>query len=134
MGAAVVIVPLILNEAGNLKHPLQAILPWNAWGKDAGKRADAKDFFTGNLFHYNDKKDAKDAQAKIDKVTADNAAKAETIRIESLQQPKQITPDNFLANKNEQLNKLRLGFASTMSGAGSLALPANPGGKSKLGL
>ena len=98
------------------------------------KRAQSKDFLTAGLFKFEDKKLAKDASNQQLAYQKQQDANAKTLLIQTAQQPKQITPDNFLANKNAQLNKLRLGFASTMSGAGSLALPANPGGKAKLGL
>lgn len=58
-----------------------------------------------------------------------------------LQQPKQITPDNFLAMKSNQLANLRLGIASTISGAsgssaptlGSTSLTGNNPGKTRFG-
>jgi hypothetical protein len=103
-------------------------------GKDPNRRAQMADILTLSLGHKEDKLAAKQATDATNKATADQAEAAKQLQIQTLQQPKQITPDNFLANKNAQLNKLRLGFASTMSGAGSLALPANPGGKAKLGL
>ena len=108
--------------------------PWAAIGGNADKRAQSKDFLTAGLFKFEDKKLAKDASNQQLAYQKQQDANAKTLLIQTAQQPKQITPDNFLANKNAQLNKLRLGFASTMSGAGSLALPANPGGKAKLGL
>jgi aspartate/tyrosine/aromatic aminotransferase len=103
-------------------------------GKDPQRRAQAMDIFTLSLGHKEDKLAAKRDTDAANKALADQADQAKALQIQTLQQPKQITPDNFLANKNAQLNKLRLGFASTMSGAGSLALPTNPGGKAKLGL
>ena len=58
-----------------------------------------------------------------------------------LTQPKNITPDNFLANKASQLANLKLGLAGTMTGAGgapgavlgSTSLTGNYPGKQKLG-
>ncbi len=58
-----------------------------------------------------------------------------------LTQPKNITPDNFLATKSAQLANLRLGLASTITGAsgtpgavlGSTSLSGNGPGKTKLG-
>lgn len=68
----------------------------------------------------------------------DTAAKAADAL---LKQPKNITPDNFLADKAKQLASLRLGLASTVTGAGgapsavlkSNSLAANYPGKAKLG-
>ena len=56
-------------------------------------------------------------QQGIDNTNAANLAK------QTLEQPKVIAPDNFMAQKASQLSKLRLGMGSTMTGAG-LAQPA----------
>ena len=70
------------------------------------------------------------------KQAADQAADAARLAQQTLEQPKIIAPDNFMAQKASQLSKLRLGMASTMTGAG-LAQPAalTPASalKSKLG-
>ena len=76
---------------------------------------------------------AKAAAAKSEKeqkaIAATQAAQAASLQTQTLEQPKVVASDNFMANKASQLSKLRLGMASTMSGAGlpptaSLA-PAN---------
>ena len=70
------------------------------------------------------------AQQDIDNTNTANLAK------QTLEQPKVIAPDNFMAQKASQLSKLRLGMASTMTGAGlaqSAALTPASALKSKLG-
>ena len=75
-----------------------------------------------------------DDQRKLDAQTAAQAKQAETLRIETLQQPKKITPDNFMAQKSKQLAQLRLGMGSTVTGAGNPTLqPAPAALKSKMG-
>ena len=69
-------------------------------------------------------------------IATNQAADAARLAQQTLEQPKIIAPDNFMAQKASQLSKLRLGMASTMTGAG-LAQPAalTPASalKSKLG-
>lgn len=68
-------------------------------------------------------------------------AQAADIQKTMLMQPKNITPDNFLATKSAQLANLRLGLAGTVTGAGSApgavlgstSLTGNYLGKTKLG-
>lgn len=73
-------------------------------------------------------------------IAADQAKQAAALQAQLLNQPKQISPDNFLAMKNKMLTSMRLGLASTMTaGAGTpspvLSTPALLGanGKNKLG-
>lgn len=75
---------------------------------------------------------AGDKAEKAMKEANDKAiADAAKLKKEMLEQPKKIQSDNFLAYKNKQLNKLRLGMASTITGAGS---PFSGSGlKTKLG-
>ena len=81
---------------------------------------------------------AQQSLATAGETQAAQAAKLETL---TLQQPKQISPDNFLASKTNALANLRLGLASTMTGAGGApspvlsapALSAAGSGKTKLG-
>lgn len=83
-------------------------------------------------------KAAEDARNEQRALLARQAAKAEKLRIETLQQPKRISSDNFLSNKASQLAKLRLGMSSTITGAGnttpSLVPSTNTAAKTKLGL
>ncbi len=75
--------------------------------------------------------------------TAENnqAAQAAQLEQQTLEQPKMISPDNFLATKTQALANLRLGLASTTTGAGGApsavlstpALTAAGQGKTKLG-
>lgn len=71
---------------------------------------------------------------------ADQASQAASLEQKILEQPKQISPDNFLANKNRMLKNMRLGLASTITnGAGTpspvLSAPSLSGsmGNNKLG-
>ena len=74
---------------------------------------------------------AADAQRKQE---ATQKAQAEQLRIDTLQQPKQVTPDNFMAQKSKQLAQLRMGIGSTVTGAGNPTLqPAPAALKSKMG-
>ncbi len=83
----------------------------------------------------------RDAAASASAASRDQAAKAADIQRNLLLQPKKVTPDNFLANKASQLANLRLGMASTITGAGgapdaTLSAPSLSGnypGKTKLG-
>lgn len=76
--------------------------------------------------------------AEAQKTQAAQAAQLETL---TLQQPKNISPDNFLASKTNALANLRLGLASTITGAGGAPSPVlsapsltgNGPGKTKLG-
>ena len=69
------------------------------------------------------------------------AAQAANLEQLTLQQPKNISPDNFLASKTNALANLRLGLASTITGAGGAPSPVlsapsltgNGPGKTKLG-
>lgn len=67
--------------------------------------------------------EARDAAAKA---AAAQSAAAEDAKHQLLIQPKQVTPDNFLANKATQLANLRLGMASTIVGSGKTAAAATP--------
>lgn len=69
-----------------------------------------------------------EARDAAEKARQDQAAKAAEIQHNLLIQPKQVTPDNFLANKASQLANLRLGMASTVVGSakGSGAVAAAP--------
>jgi hypothetical protein len=74
---------------------------------------------------------AADAQRKQE---ATQKAQAEQLRIDTLQQPKQVTPDNFMAQKSKKLAQLRLGMGSTVTDAGNPPLqPAPAALKNKLG-
>jgi len=72
---------------------------------------------------------------------AEQQAQGSAIQTQLAQQPKQITPDNFLSMKAGQLANLKLGLASTVTGAGgapsavlgSTSLQATGTGKTKLG-
>lgn len=74
---------------------------------------------------------------------AENNQAAQAAQLEqlTLQQPKNISPDNFLASKTNALANLRLGLASTITGAGGAPSPVlsapsltgNGPGKTKLG-
>lgn len=81
---------------------------------------------------------AKKARNEQKALLDQQAARAEKLRIETLQQPKRISSDNFLSNKASQLAKLRLGLSSTITGAGnttpSLIPSTNTAAKTKLGL
>ena len=85
-------------------------------------------------------------QATNTKNAASDAQKIQTAQAAQLQntlltQPKNVTPDNFLATKSAQLANLRLGLASTITGAGGAPSPVlgapsltgNYPGKAKLG-
>ena len=72
----------------------------------------------------------------LDEQRTEAAAMQKTL----LEQPKNISPDNFLANKASQLANLRLGLASTVTGMPGVPSPvlSSPsltagGGKTKLG-
>jgi hypothetical protein len=56
---------------------------------------------------------------------------AADLQAQTLAQPKKLQSDDFLARKNAQIDKLRMGLASTMTGAG---LTSQSSGKSKLGV
>ena len=81
---------------------------------------------------------AKKASNEQKALSAQQAASAEQLRVETLQQPKQIASDNFMANKSSQLAKLRLGMNSTITGAStvspSMVPSTNTDAKTKLGL
>lgn len=74
----------------------------------------------------------KDQQALMAKQSADALA----LEKRTLEAPKQIGSDNFMAGKASQLAKLRLGMSSTITGAGMSAPMLAPAsqGKQKLGL
>lgn len=80
-------------------------------------------------------KTAADNLSVQQKLQSEQAAKMET---DLAQQPKNVSPDNFLANKAKMLQNMRLGLASTISGAGgnsaapTLSSPSLTG-KTKLG-
>lgn len=84
---------------------------------------------------------AKNAGSNMDTAKAEQKQQASDLNTQLLQQPKTITPDNFLATKAAQLAQLRLGMASTMTGAGgapgatlgSTALTGSGPGKTKMG-
>lgn len=85
---------------------------------------------------------AKSEEDSLNKTRADQAAQAAQLEQQTLEQPKMISPDNFLATKAKQLANLRLGLASTItpgaSGAPSAvisspSLTANGPGKNKMG-
>ena len=81
---------------------------------------------------------AKKAEKEQKALSAQQAASAEQLQVETLQQPKQIASDNFMANKSSQLAKLRLGMNSTITGAStvspSMVPSTNTDAKTKLGL
>lgn len=87
----------------------------------------------------NDIGGAANAASNMKTASQEQAAQAAGLQQTLLEQPKQISPDNFLANKNRMLNNMRLGLASTItSGAGTpspvLSAPALSGnGKKTLG-
>ena len=94
------------------------------WSRDIGGAANA----------------ASNAKTKETLATNAQAAQAADIKNTLLTQPKNITPDNFLANKASQLAGLRLGLAGTISSGGapgatlgSTSLTGNYPGKPKLG-
>lgn len=101
----------------NIRAPLQSIATFNM-GKMFQKPADP-----------------------LPGILAQQQAQATQLQNQLLQQPKNISPDNFLATKASQLARLRLGMASTITGAGgapsavltSPSLNAASAGKSKLG-
>lgn len=65
----------------------------------------------------------------------DQQAQSEALQKKMLAQPKQIQADNFLSNKLRSQSSLRMGLASTMTGAG-LSTPSLTGqsaGKQKMG-
>lgn len=71
----------------------------------------------------------KDQVALMQKQDADAAR----LKLDMLQQPKKVAPDDFMARKNKSLNALRMGMASTMTGAGG-SLATQPGAlKTKMG-
>ncbi len=83
---------------------------------------------------------AANAASNAKTAATEQATQAAGLQAQLLQQPKQISPDNFLATKNRMLNNMRLGLASTItSGAGTpspvLSAPALTGapGKKTLG-
>ena len=88
-----------------------------------------------------DRRAAASAQQSLTTAEETQAAQAAKLETLTLQQPKQISPDNFLASKTNALANLRLGLASTMTGAGGApspvlsapALSAAGSGKTKLG-
>ncbi len=89
---------------------------------------------------FNDIGGAKNAASNAKTAAAEQAAQTASLNQQLLEQPKQISPDNFLATKNRLLNNMRLGLASTItSGAGTpspvLSAPALTGapGKKTLG-
>lgn len=67
-----------------------------------------------------------EARDAADKAAADQAKAAADIQHNLLIQPKQVTPDNFLANKASQLANLRLGMASTIVGSGKSSAAGAP--------
>ncbi len=83
----------------------------------------------------------RDAANAADAASRKANNQAEDIKQQMLLSPKQVTPDNFLANKAKQLASLRMGFASTIAGSGgapssvlgSPSLASNYPGKAKLG-
>lgn len=89
---------------------------------------------------FNDIGGADNAASNMKTANAEQAAKAAGLQQQLLEQPKQISPDNFLAQKNRLLANMRLGLASTITGSGGspspvLSAPALTGavGKTKLG-
>lgn len=87
------------------------------------------------------KNTASNAQTAQNQALTDQQTQAASLQKTLLTQPKNITPDNFLANKAAQLAGLRLGIAGTVTGAGgapgpilgSTSLTGNYPGKVKLG-
>lgn len=83
----------------------------------------------------------KSAETELQRQGAQAQSQAEDLKNTILTKPKQITPDNFLSMKAKQLSNLRLGLASTVTGAGgapspvlsSASLAGSYPGKSKLG-
>jgi hypothetical protein len=63
------------------------------------------------------------------------AEQSAALQKQILSQPKQVASDNFLSTKNAQMNKLRMGLGSTITGAGlsTPTLLGGSGGKTKLG-
>lgn len=71
-----------------------------------------------------------DAKKAADRNTSETSAAIEDQRKQSdqlkstlLQTPKQVSPDNYLAMKSKELNRLRLGLASTITGASNSPAP-----------
>jgi hypothetical protein len=90
---------------------------------------------------FNDIGGAKNAASNMQTAESEQAGQAAALETLTLQQPKTISPDNFLASKTNALANLRLGLASTVTGAGGapsavLSAPSLTGsgpGKNKLG-
>lgn len=76
------------------------------------------------------KDQARDSMKNLSE-TQNSAAAA--LQTQIAQQPKVTQPDNFLAMKSKALAALRLGFASTSTGASGQASILPTGLKSKLG-
>ena len=113
-------------------------------GKSAGNRTGISSWLPDPVdpMHWGaDIGGAKYAAGEQAKAGAEQAAQAAQLEQLTLQQPKSISPDNFLSNKANALANLRLGLASTITGAGGapsavLSAPALTGsgpGKNKLG-
>lgn len=84
---------------------------------------------------------ARNAENSLNTSLQNQQAQAAALQQQLLTQPKNITPDNFLSMKNQQLGNLKLGLASTISGIGGVPSPvlsrpslaAGGPGKTKLG-
>lgn len=104
------------------------------------------DFAKGGAFQgiknaFTDIGGAKYAAGEESAAISAQTAQSTILQNQLLEQPKQISPDNFLATKTAQLANLKLGLASTVTGAAgapspvlsSTSLTANGAGKTKLG-
>ncbi len=92
------------------------------------------------LDSMNDIGGAANAASNAKTAQSEQASQSAALQTQLLEQPKQISPDNFLATKTRMLANMRLGLASTITGgAGTpspvLSTPALSGasGKKTLG-
>ena len=128
---------LTKNWAQNFLNPM------NLTSQDLGKNStagQAANFLNPQRFGA-DIGGSKNASSNATNAAAASAAQAAQLEQLTLEQPKIISPDNFLASKTNALANLRLGLASTITGAGgapsatlaSPSLTASGQGKTKLG-
>lgn len=82
----------------------------------------------------------RDAATQMSQAQAEQSRQAAAMQQKLLTQPKQIAPDDFLATRNKLLQNMRLGLASTISGASGAPSPvlsapslSAGAGKTKLG-
>ena len=93
-----------------------------------------------DLSAFKDIGGANNAASNANTAASQQASQSASLQQQLLQQPQNVSPDNFLATKNRMLTNMRLGLASTItSGAGTpspvLSAPALTGapGKKTLG-